>query len=138
MAHFWIWCYWRHIEVYIAGLTVKSYGTYFSGQILQNSGRIDGSCCTNSSVTGRTVFQVSVDTAYGELQTRERKTYWKWKKNEGLWYGAKNGMSKIFVLRRRGKENFNAKIITWSPARADRDTAFAFVFPESLPALPPA
>lgn len=27
---------------------------------------------------------------------------------------------------------------TWSPARADRDTAFAFAFPESLPALPPA
>lgn len=27
---------------------------------------------------------------------------------------------------------------TWSPARADRDTAFAFALPESLPAFPPA
>jgi len=28
--------------------------------------------------------------------------------------------------------------LTWRPARADRDTAFALAFPESLPALPPA
>lgn len=28
--------------------------------------------------------------------------------------------------------------ITWSPARAERETAFALDFPESLPALPPA
>ena len=27
---------------------------------------------------------------------------------------------------------------TCNPARADRDTALAFAFPESLPALPPA
>jgi hypothetical protein len=29
-------------------------------------------------------------------------------------------------------------IITWSPARAERETALAFAFPESLPAFPPA
>lgn len=56
-------------------------------------------------------------------------------KNEGLGYGAKNGMSKILIGK---SEFFYQKIRTWSPARADRDTAFAFVFPESLPALPPA
>lgn len=28
--------------------------------------------------------------------------------------------------------------LTWSPARADRETALAFAFPESFPALPPA
>ena len=27
---------------------------------------------------------------------------------------------------------------TWSPARADRDTALALAFPESFPAFPPA
>jgi hypothetical protein len=27
---------------------------------------------------------------------------------------------------------------TCNPARAERDTAFAFAFPESLPAFPPA
>lgn len=31
-----------------------------------------------------------------------------------------------------------AYLRTCNPARADRDTAFAFAFPESLPALPPA
>lgn len=30
------------------------------------------------------------------------------------------------------------RLITWSPARAERETAFAFDFPESFPALPPA
>lgn len=29
-------------------------------------------------------------------------------------------------------------INTCKPARAERETAFAFAFPESLPALPPA
>lgn len=28
--------------------------------------------------------------------------------------------------------------LTWSPALADLETALAFAFPESLPALPPA
>lgn len=32
----------------------------------------------------------------------------------------------------------NILIITCNPARADLETAFAFAFPESLPALPPA
>lgn len=36
------------------------------------------------------------------------------------------------------KKKFIIQMHTWSPALADRDTAFAFVFPESLPALPPA
>lgn len=30
------------------------------------------------------------------------------------------------------------RVLTWSPARAERETAFALAFPESLPALPPA
>lgn len=36
--------------------TVKEFWTYFSGQILQNSSRINGSCGTNSSMTCCTVF----------------------------------------------------------------------------------
>lgn len=34
--------------------------------------------------------------------------------------------------------NNKLKWFTWSPARAERETAFALDFPESLPALPPA
>lgn len=29
-------------------------------------------------------------------------------------------------------------LLTWRPARAERETAFALALPESLPALPPA
>ena len=32
----------------------------------------------------------------------------------------------------------NSTRLTWSPARADRDTALALAFPESFPAFPPA
>lgn len=33
---------------------------------------------------------------------------------------------------------FEQELLTCRPARAERETAFAFAFPESFPALPPA
>lgn len=42
------------------------------------------------------------------------------------------------VCEREFGEKRKISKITWSPARAERETAFALDFPESLPALPPA
>lgn len=109
--------------------------THLSCQVLQDSGRIDGGGGSNTSMARRAVLQVPVDTTDGELGDKRGaqlvntppQSHSAPKILSIYAFSGIVGISKSSVFR-----------LTWSPARAERETAFAFAFPESLPALPPA
>lgn len=89
---------------------VNSTDSHLCRKILENGSTVDGCCGANSAVTGRSLFQMSVNTTYGELLEAECSSLVK--KMEGL-------------------------MTTCKPALADLDTALALTL-ASLPAFPPA
>lgn len=110
--------------------------THLCSQVLQNSGGINGCCRTNTSMTRSAILQVSMNPPYGKLKHNEQVNLThliesnensgdapQTKKN--LPIGSKFAAPAILTL-------------TCKPALAERETAFAFALPESLPALPPA
>jgi hypothetical protein len=99
--------------------TGREMDIHLSGQVFQDSGRVDGGGGSDTSMAGCAVLQVSVDTSNGELFDDD---------TENL----VGGKIDAFVI------SAGSSLFTCRPARAERETAFAFAFPESFPAFPPA
>lgn len=86
------------------------------------------------------IFQVSVDSSHRKLKTKN----WRLVNLYGHEYYWKIAILNRSTIRVTDSyANCDRLKLQWTtrtcnPARADRETAFAFALPESLPALPPA
>jgi len=49
--------------------SIASQLEYLGGEILQNSGQVDGSLCSDASLLAGDVAEMTLDTAAGELQS---------------------------------------------------------------------
>ena len=100
---------------------------HLSGQVLQDGGRVDGCRGTHTTVRSGSRFQMTMNSA--NLQAERVKLV------DCLFLFFE--MNEIFKSKR-----FEHSVFTLTgncrPARAEREMAFAFDLPESLPALPPA
>lgn len=101
-------------------LEVKRSSTHFGCQIFENGSTVDGSGGSNTSMACCAVLQMTMDTTDWELFWRKHKNLIEWREIEAI-------VSFHYF-----------SIVTCNPARAERDTALAFAFPESFPAFPPA